>query len=132
MFLLYCCCSYSRVRCCSSLLAASEPELADPKWIQGKQIFLDADHAIVISEPTGAPLPQGSFIVMLLQPPGAEWHTLSKKIGLLLLWPVVFVLSESKYFFLKLFVVVVRYIEHESCHKTQNPYKSITYKISML
>jgi hypothetical protein len=46
---------------------------------------LDADHAIVISEPTGAPLPQGSFIVLLLWLPGAERHTLSKKIGLLLL-----------------------------------------------
>jgi hypothetical protein len=60
---------------------------------------LDADHAIVISEPTGAPLPQGSFILLLLWSPGMERHTLSKKIGLLLLWAVVLVFSESKYSF---------------------------------
>jgi hypothetical protein len=70
-----------------------------PTWTEGKRIFLDADHAIVISEPTGAPLPQGSFILLLLWSPGMERHTLSKKIGLLLLWAVVLVFSESKYSF---------------------------------
>ena len=61
-----------------------------------------------------------------------ERHTLSKKIGLLLLWAVVVVLSESKTFFLQLVIVVVPSIEHESCHVFVNLYKSTSYKNHVL